>query len=352
MRCSGNKLSLLFLQLLLHDNIISTAQLLPVPNVRWTYTLSGSSGNGAGGRSLRAGNAVQAYKSMVLATAEDGSLHILNPESLDTSIVFEPPPVTGKYTECRSGIATVEEDGEEYLVYAVIDALAPSSSGVGLQGFDGGDASSRLLAVNLDGSLRWSLDMDGIVVGTPLVGFNSTVIYVSQNVNGTNGLQGHITVISPMNSAANVTASLKSDFSSAPFGPPSITTVQNFDIVAVAESGDDGYSTHGAVYLLLPFSGPPGKHAKYTLVLASALPFSSVTPPTLSASGLSMWVGGEGSNIAGWTGNRGLGGVVTLQQVNANPLWSTVIPPNPQNISMRKFLSRSFKSNLEFSHCR
>jgi hypothetical protein len=331
---------------LLIVNDIVIAQLLPEPNVRWTHTL----GKGTSiGRGLRKGNAVVAHKDgqMVFATADDGSLHILRAESvegsisLDDSIVFEPPAVEGKYIICRSGVVSVDEDEEaekpEYLVYAVIDTIEEVGSGT---------TSSRLLAVNLDGSLRWSLDVDGVVQGTPVVGQNGRAVYVVHNAVAATFPKGKLSVVLINDDAPIITASKSSWNPNAPFGPPSraIGFDNNrggeHDIIAIAESWGEGYLQQGSIHLLVPSTlfantGGVGEES-YELRFASAYPFSAVARPTLSADGASLWIAAQASNIAGWTGNRDLSEVLSGRRQNRQPRWAQRVQPGTRDFSQRK----------------
>lgn len=327
-------------------NDIVMAQLLPEPNVRWTHTL------GAGtsiGRGLRKGNAVVAHAAgqLVFATADDGSLHIMQTQSIDgsitleNSIAFEPPAVEGKYTTCRSGVVSVEEDEEaekpEYLVYAVIDKV---------EEVDSGTTSSRLLAVNLDGSLRWSLDVDGVIQGTPVVGQNGGAVYVVHNAVGATLPKGKLSVVLINDDAPTITASVSSWNPNAPFGPPShaIGFDSNrggeHDIIAIAESWGEGYLQQGSIHLLVPstqFVNNGGVGAEsYELRFASAYPFSAVARPALSADGASLWIAAQASNIAAWTGNRDLSDVLSGKQQNRNPRWNTWVEPGTLDVSQRE----------------
>ena len=330
--------------LIAHDIVI--AQLLPEPNVRWTHML----GTGTSiGRGLRKGNAVVAHKDgqMVFATADDGSLHILRTElvdgsiSLDNSIVFEPPVVEGKYTTCRSGVVLVDEDEEaakpEYLVYAVIDNI---------EEVDSGTSSSRLLAVNLDGSLRWSLDVDGVIQGTPIVGHNGQAVYVAHNAVTATLPKGKLSVVLINDDAPTITSSKSSWNPAAPFGPPSHaigfdnSLGGEHDIIAIAESWGEGFLQQGSIHLLVPSSlfadaGGVGEDS-YELRLASAYSLSAVARPALSADGSSLWIAAQASNIAGWTGNRDLSQVLSGRRENINPGWNTRVQPGTGDVSQRK----------------
>jgi hypothetical protein len=343
----------------------SNGSLLAQPAVRWTHRLTGS--GDLSSRGLRKGNAVVVSKSgnLIFVTADDGSLHILDPQKIknDTSsIVFEPTPVDGRSTGCRSGVTPVDDEGgrTQYLVYAVIDTPVVLGVNIGNDGTVNSDsnsnakASSRLLAVDLDGKLLWSLPVDGIIAGTPMVGRNGTSIYVSHNIAGEtddalDSREGYLSVLrvnEPLTSP-EITASYGRG---APFGPLSLVSVtlgdggggretegRSVDMVAVAESWDSGYRQDGSVYLLLPSTSygelqGRGEEA-YDLRLASSWPYSSVSRPTLGPSGQSMWMNGYASTVSGWTDNQNLADVISGFTEDTSPQWTGSFQTTERNVS-------------------
>ena len=107
--------------LLLSVVVFADAQYLSSPAVGWTYQLPGS--GTLSGRGVRRSNAVvSSYDgSTVFVTADDGSLHIIKPADLSTSVVVDAPSEQSTYTECRSGVALSETDGSvNFAVYAAI----------------------------------------------------------------------------------------------------------------------------------------------------------------------------------------------------------------------------------------
>jgi hypothetical protein len=347
----------------------SHGSLLAQPTVQWTHRLTGSGDLSA--RGLRKDNAVVVSKggNFLFVTADDGSLHILDPQKIkdDTiSIVFEPTPVEGRSTGCRSGVTPVEDEGgrTQYLVYAVIDTPVVSGLNIGNDGTVNANsnsnvkASSRLLAVDLDGKLLWSVPLDGIIAGTPLVGQNGTSIYVSHNVAGEtddalDSRQGYLSVLrakEPLTSP-EITASYSRG---APFGPLSLVRVllgggggretggQSADMVAVAESWDFGYRQDGSVYLLLPSTSYEELQGRgdeaYDLRLASSWPYSSVSRPTLGPSGQSMWMNGYASTVSGWTNNQNLADVISGLTEDTSPQWTGTFQTTERNVSQGELL--------------
>jgi hypothetical protein len=251
---------LTLLSLLLHP---SSATFFDKPSVRWTYRLPGS--GTLSGRGLRKDNEVAVSKNgrMVVVTADDGSLHFIFPEKLRDSFVYEPETVDGTYTESRSGLTLVEdENGQlDYVVYAVIDV--PVKAGVLYDGVsvDNSRTStlSRLLAVNLDGSLKWSIPFNGVIVGKAIVGVEK--LYVVHNVPnfvGDSPTRGKISVVLLRGQQPVVTAAVSPVNRQGPFGPPVGTTVDidgnERDVIVLAESWSNGYTANGHVYMFMPSS--------------------------------------------------------------------------------------------------
>lgn len=103
----------------------SECTFLGTPKLKWMYQLSES--GQIGGRGLKQGNAVQISGSTLYVSADDGSLHLIDTESLDKTSVFVPEKITGAFTECRSGISfssSIEDEAVQFIVYAVIDTKA------------------------------------------------------------------------------------------------------------------------------------------------------------------------------------------------------------------------------------
>jgi hypothetical protein len=323
-------------------------------------------GAGTSGRSLRQGNAVVAWRGgdKIFVTAGDASLHILDVagDAPTTSSVFEPSTISRTFTECRSSVAVVDVEtesttvssSEPYLVYAVVDTPMASSpvewDGAQLVGSNNSDKiSSRVMAVNMDGTLRWSVPIDGTIVGTPVVGSNGRLLYVSHTDNTNKGFLS-VLLTNEDGTSAELTASLSPADRDAPFGPPAIQrTLEEGnnndpssvgDRIVVAENWDDGYTEQGSIYLLSPspdFEDAGGRGSEsYQLLLVSRASwnFSAVMAPLFVGS--SLWIGGTSSNLAGWTANRDISNVLGGNQEDVDPRWSTQLEPNARNESQRK----------------
>jgi hypothetical protein len=101
---------------------IVRSEFLSEPSLEWTYQLPGS--GSLSGRGVRKNNAVVvSYDGLsVFVTADDGTLHILKPSDLSSSIVVDVPISSGnRSTECRSGISISETFNKQvnFVVYAV-----------------------------------------------------------------------------------------------------------------------------------------------------------------------------------------------------------------------------------------
>jgi hypothetical protein len=312
--------------------VVQTA-FLEEPFVKWTYQIPGS--GSIGSRGFRKGNAIVISRdeSRLFATADDGSLHIINPDNgpEGEALVYQPESVAGAYTECRSGVALSESTGTIFAVYAVVDT--PNSFGVPYDGLEAADASkvvtSRVLAVNSSGSLRWSVSLNGYVSGTPVVGANGVTVYVSHNVPTENGdYRGKLTVISD-NDGDPLIGDGSPSSDQGTYGPLAIQTdALGRDQVLWAESRGDGYeSGSGRVYSLS--QAEPGS-GEFSFTTFSSWDVPSVTRPTISRDLSGVWFGGFRSTLAGWTGSVGT-------DTELDPVWQDSLPPSERNASQRKF---------------
>lgn len=329
------------------------------PRVQWTYRLPGA--GSLVGRGLRSGNEVISSPdgSLVFATADDGSLHFIKVKDLRNSFVYEPSSIPGTYTECRSGVTLMQSSSGQlqYVVYAVIDV--PVKAGVLYDGMtydpSRSQTLSRLLAVNLDGSLRFSVPLNGAVVGKPVVGADR--LYVVHNVPsyvGTSSTRGKITVVRTTANPPTVTASISPFSEHGPFGPPTGTSVnmqgKQQDVVIVAEAWDDGYSsTQGKVYLLRPsalyddFNGQ-GNDA-YELRLMSDVAMASSSKPSINADATEVFVGAAGSRMHGWSEAGSLWEVVSNDKTNISPSWDLALEANKGNVTQPLLVSPILSSD-------
>jgi len=163
---------------LLWAQTTTTATLLDTPNQKWNLSLN---------RPVRRGNAAVSHGNKLFVTAQDGSLHIvteLHQEEPEIIVVEPNAP-----SQCQSGVAVVAEPQKP-----PEDAIIRND-----------DDKTILQAVHFNGSPRWSVELEGKAMGTPVVGRNGFV-YLSHNI-GPN--QGVVSVIAPTGpDSAVVTATL------------------------------------------------------------------------------------------------------------------------------------------------
>eukprot|EP00536_Pseudo-nitzschia_multiseries_P005699 jgi/Psemu1/285971/fgenesh1_pg.110_\ len=383
---------------------VARAELFLAPTLKWSLQLEES--GRLSGRGLRRGNAIVAHKdgTKIVATTDDGSLHIIQTTNqVKTLAVYAPDRVVGRSVSCRSGASVVDkqhrdglyvaggdgkaragdgddaqEANEDFIVYAVVDnTIAPDLGSVesvsGMtestgrnedndanSGIDVDGVTSRVIAVNMDGSFRWSVQVSGRIEGSPLVGNNG--IYVTHNDNGA----GRVSVIRTQSNgrgfvAATVGPTATEPGSVVPLGPPALqkpafsnqnqnqnqnrNQIQNEggDVVIVAESWDSGFSvTTGGLYMLSTTNSASASatdaeqkdnETDYELVKISSWPRSAIAPPLVH--GDSIFLGVAGGLIGGFTGDRrsDLSGITSGRESEIFPRWNHQVAPNPRNAS-------------------
>jgi outer membrane protein assembly factor BamB len=98
----------------------------------------------------------------------------------------------------------------------------------------------------------------------------------------------------------------------APFGPVSVVTkLDGSDHVYWGEAWDEGRASYGLLYRF--------DSGTFGLTGLAPTSWSTITAPTLSADGSSMWLGGQGSCIHGWP--RG-------HSFAERPAWSVAVDPD------------------------
>lgn len=350
----------------------SHAELLSQPSLKWSIQLEGS--DQLTGRGMKKGNAIVAYKDeKILLTADDGSLHILltTNSQVKTLAVFSPDKIQDSKTECRSGLAIVDANVQDGHYFEVITAettaaevstnAARSPGGVAKDDYiiyavyDSSELfdtiNSRVFAINLDGTYRWSVEVEGRVAGTPVVGKNG--IFVSHN--NDNGI-GYLSVIrvDPTNSFGSIVATVSSpatqagtvNNSSPPFSAPSLRQTPSWsregnfldDVVVVAESWDQGFSeVQGGLHMLTlkntDDNDSETSTSSYLLQKISSYSYSAIAPPLVY--GDSIFLGSAGGNFAGFTGGRrySLAGILNGRMETIDPAWMETVQPNPLNSS-------------------
>mmetsp|Transcript_19365 Transcript_19365/g.44899 ORF Transcript_19365/g.44899 Transcript_19365/m.44899 type:complete len:1238 (+) Transcript_19365:258-3971(+) len=370
---------------------VAHAALLPVPSLKWSLQLEGS--GRLSGRGLRRGNGIIAHRdgTKIVATADDASLHIIQTTNqVKTLAVYVPEGFVGRSMECRSGAAFVEKEqhdgllvasgegnnqagdgggaqylNDDYIIYAVVDNkfvpdVAIESGMIGSTARNGNtvdgegedeSVKSRVIAVNMDGSFRWSVEVSGRIEGSPVVGENG--IYVTHNDSG----GGHLSVLRVQNSGrafvvATVDPIATEPGSVVPLGPPALqkpglsNEEEDGDIVIVAESWGSGFSeSAGGLYMLSTTkrdsdekkeddgsAGTPDGY-DYSFIKISSWSRSAIAQPLVH--GDSIFLGAAGGAIGGFTGDRksDLSGITSGREREIFPRWNYQVATNPRNTS-------------------
>eukprot|EP00978_Attheya_sp_CCMP212_P048755 scaffold570350_cov63-Attheya_sp.AAC.1 len=223
------------------------------PSILWQHDMEGSGSIRDAG--IRKGNGVILSKSGDLwVTDDEGALHIIDGES-QNSTVFMPPLLEGRNIDSRSSVVLHEPyDNVRYGIYAIIDIPHPTSNKT---------VQSRVLAVNKNGSLRWSLELEGVVSGTPVISADGNHIYVTHNVNGT----GSLSVLTSSKPGGVI---FKKD-ESTEYGPLALTDEGLF----WGEATDLGMAHNGTAYFMNI------SDVLYTTDVYS-VEFTTTVPPTAS----------------------------------------------------------------------
>ena len=344
----------------------------PVP--KWSIQLQGS--GSTSGRGLRKGNGIVTLKdgSKIVVTANDGSLHIIQTTTqVKSHAVYVPDERSGSVLECVSGAVIVykeqqdhlyfptdEEEEilstkEDFIVYALIDN-ADDEKGFGdIVNNRGTGTTSRVIAVNMEGDLKWSVSIPGRIQGSPVVG--KTGIYVTHNVKNYGALS--ILRIQPNNGKASIAATVNSSTDKRsegiPLGPPSLRKPEygddegtSEDVIIVSGNWENGFSeTKGGIFMFSPNTRfvtdnkkeeLPTSSSNFELVQISSWSLSASAPPMVY--GESIFVGAAGGTIGGFTGDKknDLSGIASGKEDDISPRWDYQVSPNPINSAQRKFL--------------
>lgn len=152
---------------------------------------------------------------------------------------------------------------------------------------------SRVMAVSPSGEAMWEVIVPGIAVGTPQI--SGGQVYVTHNdISPENGgyNNGKVTVIRRYGLSSEIPRDVVGLFGvplerQAPFGPLSVPIDNK---MYFGESWGSGVSQFGVMYEL------DGTQVQGIL----RTDWSTVTPPTLSLDGESMWIGGSAFSVQGW----------------------------------------------------
>lgn len=367
---------------------LACAEFLPTPTLKWSLQLEGSGLRS--GRGLRKGNSVVAHRdgTKIVVTAGDGSLHIIQTTNVvRTLAAYVPDSIDGKTIECRSGATIVEKSGQDgllgkgesiqasiddFIVYAVVDNIIANDTGIGDAQVTSGvnvrpsGITSRVIAVDMEGTLLWSVEVPGKIEGSPVVGKKG--IYVTHNDNGS----GQLSILKMQDGGTATIAAtvgpVTEPGNGIPLGPPALqkaangAEVSDEDLVIVAENWDSGFSlTRGGMHMLL-LANDDAVDAKgeeqeallsrpgtYQLVKISSWSYSASSPPLVY--GNSIFLGAAGGTIGGFTGDRrsDLSGIPAGREAQLFPRWDFQVSPNPRNASQRKFCRNWFINTCCFS---
>ena len=213
---------------------------------------------------------------------------------------------------------------------------------------------SRVIAVHVDGSVRWSIEVPGYVEGTPVLGIDGTTVYVSHNVQVSGGYQGTLSVIKDNGGSALIAAELTIENRSVPFGPLTIqydaSTGMYKDYVFWGETSKDGGVENPSLYVLLQSNVHTQNNGtgseSYLLKTFSTLERALVMKPTVSADLYGLWVGGGSSLVAGWTGDQGPASNMDAS-VSVSAGWEASLETPEWDPTQRKFWQYPCFVNIE-----
>jgi len=327
-------LVLCFATLSSHHNVFVEANFRNRGRVKWTYDLPPSITSLGDQRRVIRGNAVQVSQDggRVFVTERDGGVHVVRTGDVSRSTGFHPVTQNGVTTSCSSGVALQESKGSvEYAVYAVVDTNDAT-----------GATRSRVMALDKDGVLIWTVSLNGSVVGTPYISADGTRIYVVNNEPNSDGaMRGGISVIRLLQDdtatpgasrTAQVTATIRqTDDGDAPmpFGPPTAVSVRqgantkDVIFVAVGDYAETAGARAGA-YVLVPSDsfdrlGGQGEEA-YSLRLVSDYPLPALVRPTVNSAATNLYLA-HGNRLTGWDEGQNIARVIDGGSEDVFPEW-------------------------------
>lgn len=274
------------------------------PSIRWQRQIPGS--GYLSGRGIRKSNGVVTTKDgRVWVVSDDGGLFIFDPQNGD--LLFESSTQPPAQSLSRSSIHFYYSDKDHsnliYGVYAVISI---------------GGGNSWVVAVNDDGSERWSQRVNGVIEGTPIIGQYGRYVYVTHNVHIGDNIQnptrhGSFSVLS--DDPAEIENSFV--FHGNSFGPAERRLLKGEDSIYWANSKKFGHADDGAVYQY---------DSGGNRILQMDVAWSSVVAPTMSSANDWMWFGGSSSSL------YGMGDDLSYQSLS----WEASLQKNWNNESTRK----------------
>lgn len=292
---------------------------------------------------FKRGNALIDYLGSVVATTAEGSLVRVDPSDQTIAFAFTPDSIADRQLSSVSGIAILRDN---LAIYSVIDAAA-----------DEAETSSRVLCVDLEeGTLVWSISVNGRVIGTPQI--SEDLVYVVHNED-----VGKVSVLQVTDGGEPATVGTFSTEDTT-LGPASLVSVNNQDVLAVASNLGNGFSAEGGLYMLIEQQlegdakegggggkeeegggGPGGKEeenednqaAAFRFILASTFPRSSITAPLLSEN-MELVMAEQGASLTAWAAENDLSDVLAVDFGNEDmaPLWQRFVDENPNDGDARK----------------
>eukprot|EP00816_Leptocylindrus_hargravesii_P001982 CAMPEP_0196815460 /NCGR_PEP_ID=MMETSP1362-20130617/49920_1 /TAXON_ID=163516 /ORGANISM="Leptocylindrus danicus, Strain CCMP1856" /LENGTH=712 /DNA_ID=CAMNT_0042192425 /DNA_START=166 /DNA_END=2304 /DNA_ORIENTATION=- len=272
------------------------------PRIKWLRTIP--NGGTLSGRALKKGNGiVPSIDDRLWAAADDGHLLVFNQTNGDLLFQIDPKVAQNNeyvaWTESRSSVALHYNNapGDKlfgdvaYCVYALLEVATTNTE------------QSRIVAINGNGTFRWSQVVEGTVEGTPAISADGENVYVARNVISSTNVQnptrrGAFTIINDKNQS--IIADFPS-FDSYPFGPLSHIFQDGSDILYWADPWKFGYAGAGSTGIVYRYDSSFGQVSQLQEISLNA-----VTAPMLGSDGRKFWLGGSNAQVVGWISESGV----------------------------------------------
>lgn len=164
-----------------------------------------------------------------------------------------------------------------------------------------------MIAVNVDGTIRWTREFSGSVAGTPVTSKNVVYVSVSNKSEG-----GKVLILHDKESSLpTVAAEISPDRppTRRAFGALTLkTSSTGKDYLFWGDSSFDGLpEDEHFIYTLYPSSEFEANQGigveSYTLKRSGSWNRMPITEPVVANDLSAFWVGGSGSSVAGWVDN-------------------------------------------------
>lgn len=182
---------------------------------------------------------------------------------------------------------------------------------------------SRVIALSNAGNILWSEIIGGVAIGTPVIGNNGNLLYITHNVKQRKSDKFARGFLSILRSRDGYVIFNDSADSSAPFGPLALSSRNGKDTLYWGQSWDSGYTLSGRMYQY------DSVHER--IVHLQRTNWSVDSAPLVSKHGHSLWVGGSQSHIFGWLYRKTFTG---------DPTYSRQVGPLPRHATTRKWLRK------------